>query len=742
MKKIFFLILFVGLMFWFLDSEPAYTPTAIASLHSARTLPRVIAHKSLTSQNFLGNTLAAIQQAANSPVQAIEVDVRLSLDRVPFLFHADRLEELTNGVGAPEEQTWGQLQKVRYQKDGSALVRLQDVFEIIGTKKILFLDVKESGLLNRGFDNAIASLIEQFHAQDTVVVESFNPFFLASMRLRSRDVMVMFNFVDDATATGEESQEQLDRIPWLLKKEFVRKQIRRVIRPDILGPKWNVAPAKLTELIQHGYPLVAWTVDNAQTAELLFRSGITAIESNRPLEIQNELSSSETRVSDAGGSTTKVSNRIFVTHENQVLAAVRTAQTQGLKISIAGRRHSMGAQSAAENSINLDMLGYNEVRYDPQNRSVTAQSGATWKKIQSVLDHHGRSVSIMQSDNIFTVGGSLSVNAHGWQVRRPPVGSSVRALRVAMANGSVRDLYPDRDPELFGAFIGGYGQFGVILEATLATVQNTAVRLKSSIVPIERFEAEFQKQVTLNPNVDLAYARIGMSRSNALDEVGIFRYENIPGEKPLPMNREGLVAIKRAIFRSSDTTGLGKNIRWWIEKNFKKYFDSGTTSRNTVMNPDVHVLWPTRAGYRDILHEYFIPKGQTVAFVTVLRNLVREHQMDLLNVTIRDLQADRQSLLPYVRQDSFSFVLFFSQQESAPGEAEMKAFTQKLIAQALQLGGTFYLPYRPHFDRAMLFAAYPSLPLWFETKMKFDPASIFESDFINGIRKLEPRNAN
>jgi hypothetical protein len=123
--------------------------------------------------------------------------------------------------------------------------------------------------------------------------------------------------------------------------------------------------------------------------------------------------------------------------------------------------------------------------------------------------------------------------------------------------------------------------------------------------------------------------------------------------------------------------------------------------------------------------------------VASLRALVIEHGMDLLNVTIRDLQADRQSLLPYVRQDSFSFVLFFSQQESAPSEAAMKVFTKKLIEQALQKGGTFYLPYRPHFDHSMLIAAYPSFPLWLETKQKFDPAGLFESDFINGVKKLE-----
>ncbi|XVN42793.1 MAG: FAD-binding protein [Candidatus Rickettsia vulgarisii] len=80
----------------------------------------------------------------------------------------------------------------------------------------------------------------------------------------------------------------------------------------------------------------------------------------------------------------------------------------------------MGGQALLENGIFLNMLTFNQVKYNADRQTVTVQAGVTWKKVQEILAHYGRSIKIMQSDNIFTVGGSVSVNVHGWQVGSPP----------------------------------------------------------------------------------------------------------------------------------------------------------------------------------------------------------------------------------------------------------------------------------------------------------------------------------
>lgn len=109
----------------------------------------------------------------------------------------------------------------------------------------------------------------------------------------------------------------------------------------------------------------------------------------------------------------------------------------------------MGGQSILNDSIHLDMMEINKVVYNPVTQTITIGAGATWKKVQNVLDQYNRSIKVMQSDNIFTLGGTLSVNAHGWQVNAPPISSTVLSLKVITADGIIRDINKHTEPELF-----------------------------------------------------------------------------------------------------------------------------------------------------------------------------------------------------------------------------------------------------------------------------------------------------
>jgi len=67
------------------------------------------------------------------------------------------------------------------------------------------------------------------------------------------------------------------------------------------------------------------------------------------------------------------------------------------------------------------------------------------------------------------------------------------------------------------------------------------------------------------------------------------------------------------------------------------------------MNSDIHFLWPTDLSRRDILHEYFVPPSRFDDFLVALRAALRKHGQELLNVTVRDLRKDDDSLLAYAR---------------------------------------------------------------------------------------------
>jgi len=71
-------------------------------------------------------------------------------------------------------------------------------------------------------------------------------------------------------------------------------------------------------------------------------------------------------------------------------------------------------------------------------------------------------------DWIFTIGGAIAADVHGKNHHHGgSFGSYVESLQIALADGSVREVSPTDDAELFWATVGGLGLTGVIVEATV-----------------------------------------------------------------------------------------------------------------------------------------------------------------------------------------------------------------------------------------------------------------------------------
>jgi hypothetical protein len=76
--------------------------------------------------------------------------------------------------------------------------------------------------------------------------------------------------------------------------------------------------------------------------------------------------------------------------------------------------------------------------------------GRAGQKIVSFLDHQGFAVAVMQSNNDFTVGGSLSVYCHNSR----PIASSVESFRLAAATGKIMTCSRPENPQLFSLVLG------------------------------------------------------------------------------------------------------------------------------------------------------------------------------------------------------------------------------------------------------------------------------------------------
>jgi FAD/FMN-containing dehydrogenase len=400
---------------------------------------------------------------------------------------------------------------------------------------------------------------------------------------------------------------------------------------------------------------------------------------------------------------------------------------------VSGARHSMGGHSLLSGGWVMDALPMNSVAVNAAAGTVRVGGGATWKDVIAVLNAAGFAPKVMQSNHDFTVGGSLSVNCHGWHTNSQPIASTVQRLRVLTADRKITTCSREVNPRLLSLALGGYGMFGIILEADLAVVPNVMLKPAFAVVPTKEYATAFAQRVyTTGSRVEMAYGRLSVDPHSFLEQAIIGTY--IPIEQTrgqvLPVKPEAHNNLRRAIFGNSVGSDTGKSLRWLLEKRLNPML-AEPVSRNSILSAPVNILSDTDPNTVYILHEYFVPQDRLWEFIQSARTIIRAAEANLLNVTVRDVRQDQRSTLAYARQDVFGLVMTFVQQKTPAGETQMRDLTRHLIDAALGSGGTYYLPYRPHATLQQFRRAYPAWTIALQAKAQYDPDGLFRNTFYD-----------
>jgi FAD/FMN-containing dehydrogenase len=438
---------------------------------------------------------------------------------------------------------------------------------------------------------------------------------------------------------------------------------------------------------------------------------------------------------------------VDITSEEDVRLALQFARDNHLQITSAGQQHSMGGQSFVQNGLVLNMKPFHKMWLDKERKILRVQSGATWAEVQKTLDAEGLAVRVMQSINIFTVGGTLSVNAHGLDPNPGPIAPTVRSLRIMLSNGDIQTVSRTQNPELFSHVLGGYGLFAVILDAELDVMENEQYLRSSTYMGYDEFPEHYLRSLKNNPELGLMYARLSISPTSYLKEIAVHAYQRIvTSELPEPLEFPGDPWLYRFVINFSKTGRLGRWVRWTLEKYAEPQLhlcsrneafsrrEVCVVSRNQETSNNMAFL-RNRLRDTDILQEYFVPPEHMEAFVDGLRDIVTANGANLLNVTLRPVKQDPITAMPYAKRDMFGFVLYFNQKFTEKDSRILQKTTQDLTDLVLGLDGTFYLPYRLYYSKDQLRRAYPGADAFFATKKKYDPLALFSNTFYETYGK-------
>jgi FAD/FMN-containing dehydrogenase len=397
-------------------------------------------------------------------------------------------------------------------------------------------------------------------------------------------------------------------------------------------------------------------------------------------------------------------------------------------VCIGGGRYSMGGQTATDGCTQLDMRRFDRViAFSRERKEITVQSGITWRKLQEYIDPYDLAVEIMQTYANFTVGGALSVNAHGRYIGHGPLVLSVQSIRLVLANGEVIQASPEEHSELFYGAIGGYGALGVIVEATLHLTDNVKVERQTRIMPLAAYRAYFLERVRDDPNVLFHNADL---YPDSYKTVRISSY--VKTEKPLTLTDrltgpDSDYSLDRHVFRIVSEWPGGKWARQYIVDPLV-YRRPLVEWRNHEASYDVRELEPasrTKSTY--VLQEYFVPVQRLELFVPQMAAILNRHHVNVINVSIRHARQDPGTLLAWARSEVFAYVLYYKQGTSEVARREVAGWTRELIDAAIGNGGTYYLPYQIVATKAQFHAAYPNAEAFFQLKRRVDPSNKFRN---------------
>jgi FAD/FMN-containing dehydrogenase len=447
------------------------------------------------------------------------------------------------------------------------------------------------------------------------------------------------------------------------------------------------------------------------------------------------------RVTDWGGmQSAEVKFVARPQNESELVELVQYAAKRGFKVSVRGIGHSAGGQSFIEGGLMIDMRRLNRVlSFVPERKTVRVQTGANWADLTKILEPHRLSITTKQEFDTFTIGGSLAANVHGKSVDYGPLIDHVESFHLLRSDGEVIPVSRSENAELFPFVIGGYGLFGIIVDATFRLVEDHVVQ-KSEVVsmrPQDLFRS-YLERVKRDPPPPLCYGFL-----DATCEMGFYiTYEYLASGNPM-----GLELLRRQETKPPLFNLLVKLQRWSREfrRRGVKLMWATSGKPETTLRSRRLLLWDKapRAFDAMLLQKYFVPLRHFAEFATRVGKVFAEHEsrVPVLMHHFRFVPANDEAVLSFAPQDSVCIIpCYLASKGSTHWQRNLETVSEQLLKAAVDLGGSYYLTFDILASQDLFRRAYPRWREFGEQKLRHDPcemfASCFYTKYFSGIGAL------
>lgn len=257
----------IGASYLFLY-EPAYS----GSIHpGAQTL--VFGHRGFGNYSP-DNSLIGAKMAMQYGLDGVDVDGQMSKDGAFVIFHDLSVDRLTSGTGRVTSHTLAELTaldlapKYGHEFHDAFVATFEEFLAATHGHGVLMVELKVPGTGHTGFEEKAVELVRKHDAFEEVYFSSFNPIVLWRLKHLEPRIHTVLIFMD--TNWNPELVREIKKgdevnLPWIVRQEWIRRAIRKIVKPDLLSVNIEVAPGVAERLIAKGWPIFLWVPETEPT---------------------------------------------------------------------------------------------------------------------------------------------------------------------------------------------------------------------------------------------------------------------------------------------------------------------------------------------------------------------------------------------------------------------------------------------------------------------------------------------
>ncbi len=220
-------------------------------------LPKVQSHRGF-HQSALENSLEALSAAKAKSYQMAEIDVQITRDGIPVVFHDFNLKHRYMININVSELYYSDLAQI------GSFPKLEDVLQTVDRPELLNIEIKSKNLIKFAVEDAVVEMVKRFNQEDKVMISSFNPWSLMRIKFLENQLTRALLVTD---------QKEIWNLFYLKKMWTVP-----LVEPHVLNIRYSMFNEDLISKLKNFNVLTsAWTVNELELAKNLLSLGVNSI---------------------------------------------------------------------------------------------------------------------------------------------------------------------------------------------------------------------------------------------------------------------------------------------------------------------------------------------------------------------------------------------------------------------------------------------------------------------------------